>query len=88
MINYITKPFIWFFKLEAASGLVLLFSAIISCSRVKTNNSVPPVLMSITSGQKPHSRSTFDADIGRILNILEKLERKIDRFFEKEIESK
>ena len=30
MINYISKPFIWFFKLEAASGLVLLFSAIIA----------------------------------------------------------
>ena len=28
MINYISKPFIWFFKLEAASGLVLLFAAI------------------------------------------------------------
>ena len=30
MIDYITKPFIWFFKLEAASGLLLLFSAIIA----------------------------------------------------------
>jgi NhaA family Na+:H+ antiporter len=30
MINYITKPFKWFFKLEAASGLVLLFAAIIA----------------------------------------------------------
>ena len=30
MINYISKPFKWFFKLEAASGLVLLFSAIIA----------------------------------------------------------
>ena len=30
------------------------------------------------------SRATFDADIGRILNILEKMERKIDRLFEKE----
>ena len=30
MINFITKPFIWFFKLESASGLVLLFSAIIA----------------------------------------------------------
>ena len=30
MINKITKPFRWFFKLEAASGLVLLFSAIIA----------------------------------------------------------
>ena len=30
MINNITTPFRWFFKLEAASGLVLLFSAIIA----------------------------------------------------------
>ena len=28
MINYISKPFKWFFKLEAASGLLLLFAAI------------------------------------------------------------
>ena len=28
MINYLSKPFKWFFKLEAASGLVLLFAAI------------------------------------------------------------
>ncbi len=30
MINYISKPFRWFFKLEAASGLVLLFAAVIA----------------------------------------------------------
>ena len=30
MINYITSPFKWFFKLESASGLVLLISAIIA----------------------------------------------------------
>ena len=30
MINYFSKPFNWFFKLEAASGLVLLFAAIIA----------------------------------------------------------
>ena len=30
MISYITAPFKWFFKLEAASGLVLLFAAIIA----------------------------------------------------------
>jgi len=30
MINYISKPFKWFFKLEAASGLVLLISAILA----------------------------------------------------------
>ncbi len=30
MINYISQPFRWFFRLEAASGLVLLFAAIIA----------------------------------------------------------
>jgi NhaA family Na+:H+ antiporter len=30
MINYVTTPFRWFFKLEAASGLVLLFAAIVA----------------------------------------------------------
>ena len=30
MINYIKTPFRWFFKLEAASGLVLLFAAIVA----------------------------------------------------------
>jgi NhaA family Na+:H+ antiporter len=30
MINYITTPFKWFFKLEAASGLILIISAVIA----------------------------------------------------------
>ena len=30
MINYITTPFKWFFKLEAASGLLLLIAALIA----------------------------------------------------------
>jgi len=30
MLNYISKPFRWFFKLEAASGLLLLISAVIA----------------------------------------------------------
>ena len=30
MINYITAPFRWFFKLEAASGLILLLAAIVA----------------------------------------------------------
>ena len=30
MIYYLSKPFKWFFKLEAASGLVLLFAAIVA----------------------------------------------------------
>ena len=30
MIDYISKPFKWFFKLEAASGLILLIAAILA----------------------------------------------------------
>ena len=30
MISSISKPFKWFFKLEAASGLILLFAAVIA----------------------------------------------------------
>ena len=30
MINYLSKPFKWFFKLEAASGLILLFAAVVA----------------------------------------------------------
>jgi NhaA family Na+:H+ antiporter len=30
MINYLSKPFKWFFKLEAASGLILLLAAILA----------------------------------------------------------
>ena len=30
MIQYISKPFKYFFKLESASGLVLLFAAVIA----------------------------------------------------------
>jgi len=37
MINYITAPFKWFFKLEAASGLLLLIAAIIALILSNTN---------------------------------------------------
>tara|TARA_Y100000590_G_scaffold363795_1_gene421648 strand:+ start:1637 stop:2812 length:1176 start_codon:yes stop_codon:yes gene_type:complete len=37
MINYITAPFKWFFKLEAASGLVLLLAAIVALVLSNTN---------------------------------------------------
>ena len=30
MINNLSKPFKWFFKLEAASGLVLLIAAVLA----------------------------------------------------------
>ncbi len=37
MINFITAPFRWFFKLEAASGLILLLAAIIALILSNTN---------------------------------------------------
>ena len=37
MINYIIAPFKWFFKLEAASGLVLLIAAVIALILSNTN---------------------------------------------------
>ena len=37
MINYITAPFRWFFKLEAAGGLVLLIAAMIALILSNTN---------------------------------------------------
>ena len=37
MINYITAPFRWFFKLEAASGLILLIAAVIALLLSNTN---------------------------------------------------
>jgi len=39
MIQYINKPFKWFFKLEAASGLVLLFAAAIALYLSNSNYS-------------------------------------------------
>ena len=40
MINYISKPFKWFFKLEASSGLVLLFSAVLALILSNSNYSI------------------------------------------------
>ena len=37
MINFITAPFRWFFRLEAASGLVLLLAAVIALVLSNTN---------------------------------------------------
>ena len=37
MIHYISSPFKWFFRLEAASGLVLLFAAIIALTISNSN---------------------------------------------------
>ena len=40
MMNYISKPFKWFFKLESSSGLVLLFSAILALFISNSNYSI------------------------------------------------
>ena len=40
MINYLSQPFKWFFKLEAASGLFLLFAAIIALFISNSNMAV------------------------------------------------
>ena len=45
MINYITSPFKWFFKLEAASGLMLLISAIIAL--IISNSSFSEIYFSV-----------------------------------------
>ena len=37
MINFISTPFKWFFKLEAAGGLVLLIAALIALILSNTN---------------------------------------------------
>ena len=37
MISYITAPFRWFFKLEAASGLILLIAAVVALILSNTN---------------------------------------------------
>ena len=37
MINYITTPFKWFFKLEASSGFLLLIAAVIALILSNTN---------------------------------------------------
>ena len=39
-MNYISKPFKWFFKLESSSGLVLLFSAILALFISNSNYSI------------------------------------------------
>ena len=45
MLNYISAPFKWFFKLEAASGLILLISAILAL--IISNSSFSELYFSI-----------------------------------------
>ena len=50
MINYITSPFRWFFKLEAASGLVLLIATVIAL--ILSNSSLSEYLKDETDKLK------------------------------------
>ena len=45
MINILTKPFKYFFKLESASGLVLLFAAVIAL--MISNSGIGPTYFSV-----------------------------------------
>ena len=60
MIQIITKPFRWFFKLEAASGLVLLFAAIIAKAVKKTFNDNGTLLPNNESTPKENAISVAD----------------------------
>ena len=60
MIQHITKPFRYFFKLEAASGLVLLFAAIIALIAITTST----IWQKKLSNNLPLSVSNFYQAIG------------------------
>ena len=61
MIQYISKPFKWFFKLEAASGLVLLIAAILALFISNSN----------LSEFYFHILDTFKGPIGKIVPNIE-----------------
>ena len=55
MINYITSPFKWFFKLEAAGGLLLLISAMIAI--IISNSSYSEIYFSLDFHQYSRTMS-------------------------------
>ena len=61
MINYITAPFRWFFKLEAASGLILLIAAIIAL--VLSNTNLSSLYFSILNTHFLLGTSSFGLDL-------------------------
>jgi len=61
MINYLTAPFKWFFKLEAASGLVLLIAAIIAL--VLSNSGLSDYYFNILSSHILIGNKTFGLDL-------------------------
>ena len=61
MINYITTPFKWFFKLEAASGLVLLIAAVIAL--IISNSGISQIYFDILNIHFPIGFKTFVLDL-------------------------
>ena len=61
MISYITAPFKWFFKLEAASGLVLLLAAIVAL--VLSNTDFSDIYFKILSTHLLIGTESFGLDL-------------------------
>ena len=61
MINYITAPFRWFFKLEAASGLILLIAAIIAL--VLSNSNLSSLYFNILNAHILIGTDNFGLDL-------------------------
>ena len=61
MINYFTAPFRWFFKLEAASGLMLLVAAVIAL--VISNSNVSDLYFYILNTHLPIGIKNFSLDL-------------------------
>jgi len=61
MINYITAPFKWFFKLEAASGLILLIAAIIAL--LISNSNFGPFYFDLLNTHIPIGFKNFILDL-------------------------
>ena len=61
MINYITAPFRWFFKLEAASGLILLIAAIIAL--ILSNSNLSSLYFNILNSHFLIGTNNFGLDL-------------------------
>tara|TARA_B110000014_G_C20082510_1_gene565843 strand:- start:322 stop:1497 length:1176 start_codon:yes stop_codon:yes gene_type:complete len=64
MINYFTSPFKWFFRLEAASGLFLLFAAVIAL--VLSNSNLSNLYFSILNTHLLIGTKDFGLDLSII----------------------
>ena len=64
MINYITAPFKWFFKLEAASGLMLLIAAVIAL--IISNSNLSDSYFNILNTHLPIGTENFGLDLSLV----------------------